>query len=943
MLFVSSAHRTKRGTRGFRVILFCRACGGALATAGLPAGNQLFAMHARCTVVLITTVCALVASDAPPARVIDFYGRDGKLYANGREFNVKGLNWFGQESKKRVPYGLWERPLTELLDFVAANGFNTLRFFVSLQNVAENLPTPQHFDAEDSPDLVGTNFIGMVQTIARHAAERGLLMVLVNHQVRNGYPDDWPGKWDGRLFDDEFNEERVLQIWTQIAESFCTDAYWNIIGVDIMNEPYALPWNEWADAASRIGNHVLEHCPRWLVLVEGTGNERPAEPGMEWGENMIGVKSKRVRLSNDSKLIYSPHIYGPGLFEANHLQEPEYMDGPGFPRSCRAVWERHFGYVRDLTKRPMIIGETGGHFRGRDHEWQQEMVRWSIERGFGLIYFALNPNTHDTGGILLDDWTTPDEKKLELLSALPSTPVSTIIALPVPQPALPPPALTPFVPECEWHDRADIAPRLCSDIASETACEQFWTSAISPPVVCSWVLLHGQQSCSGHEADPCPQPPTPPSPPSPPSPPPSPPSPPSALKAPTPILVENPSTEHVSEEGDRVVGGSDSAPSQSFGGVGLLTKLTAGLILLAVLIASASQATDALRRRHRGGRHRGAGFRKVDIASPESGFQTRKRSPLGRLSGACGRVWHALLNAIDAERGLHGADEAADDDEAPNPVFVISDPDPPYEAGEPESVAAPLVESPAMAETVGPLLLDQLASPPIPEVAACASAALASALPPQEPQFDLSGGEPMAAVGSDGVAIELGAPPAEHVAVPSDGSVLEEEKEEERTELVVFVTMPRSIDGGSSSDEDADDATVDTLHVPIEAVQGWCEEGWCSLPDLRAAIKDSFEQSEALLHHTAGDFDLWYASSEGRRSIVSATTNVNFVMQATRVWLAPNAAEAKRPARRRVSDTAGQNYRPRYDARDNPRQIGKGLTTPADPGSTVNWMSSSLD
>jgi len=26
---------------------------------------------------------------------------------------------------------------------------------------------------------------------------------------------------------------------------------------------------------------------------------------MEWGENMIGVRSKRVRLSNDSKLIYS--------------------------------------------------------------------------------------------------------------------------------------------------------------------------------------------------------------------------------------------------------------------------------------------------------------------------------------------------------------------------------------------------------------------------------------------------------------------------------------------------------------------------------------------------------------------------------------------------------------------------------------------------------------
>ena len=65
--------------------------------------------------------------------------------------------------------------------------------------------------------------------------------------------------------------------------------------------------------------------------------------------------------------------------------------------------------------------------------------------------------------------------------------------------------------------------------------------------------------------------------------------------------------------------------------------------------------------------------------------------------------------------------------------------------------------------------------------------------------------------------MELGAPPAEHVAVPSDGSILEEEEEEERTELTVYVTMPRPTDGGSSSDEDAD---VDTLHVPIEAVQG---------------------------------------------------------------------------------------------------------------------------
>ena len=885
---------------------------------GRAAQQPVLAMRTRCRSFLVATVCVLVASGPLPARVIDFYGRDGRLYANGKEFKVKGLNWFGQESKKRVPYGLWERPLTELLDFVAANDFNTLRFFVSMQNVAENLPTPQHFDAEDSPDLVGTNFIGMVQAIARRAAERGILLVLVNHQLRNGYPDDWPGKWDGRLFDDEFSERRVLQIWTQMTESFCTDTHWNIIGVDIMNEPYALPWNEWADAASRIGNHVLKHCPRWLVLVEGTGNEQPAEPGMEWGENLIGVRHKRVHLSNDSKLVYSPHVYGPGLFGANNLAEPEYMDGPGFPRSCRAVWERHFGYVRDLTKRPMIIGETGGHFSGRDHEWQQEVVQWSIEKGFGLIYFALNPNTQGTGGILLDDWTTPDKAKIKLLSALPSTPVNTVVELPVPQPALPPPALAPFEPECEWHGRSDIAPRLCSDIASEMACEHFWTSATSPPVVCSWVLLHGQQSCSGHEAEQCPQPPMPPSPPMPPRPPPSPLSPPSTLKVPVTIVEES------FGEGAVVMGGgSDSSPKQSFGGVSTLTKLTGGLMLLAILIASVYRAMDSLRNRHRR-----VGFRKVDIASPESGFQLRKRSPLGRVTGTCSRVWHALLSAIHAEREHYATDEAVDDNEAPQPVFVISDPDPHADAAEPESVVAPLVESTA------PLALDQVASPHFPKTAACAPpAALTSTMPTQEliAQVDLLGGEPL---NSDVVAVELGASSAEAepVMLPSEGSVLEEEAAVRG--LTVLVTMPRPTDGGSSDDDAADDTTVAILHVSSEAVQGWCEEGWCSLPDLRSGIKESFGQSDALQHLAAGDFDLWYASSEGRRSIVSATTNVSSVMRATRVWLAPNVTQPG-PARKvnPVADTAGQKYRPVYQTT---------LAT-ADPGNTVKWMSTSLD
>ena len=76
----------------------------------------------------------------------------------------------------------------------------------------------------------------------------------------------------------------------------------------LLNEPYSLRWSSWARAAEEIGNHVLEQCPRWLIFVEGIGNEEPSDPGMEWGENLMGVSSRPIKLRNASKLVYSPHV-----------------------------------------------------------------------------------------------------------------------------------------------------------------------------------------------------------------------------------------------------------------------------------------------------------------------------------------------------------------------------------------------------------------------------------------------------------------------------------------------------------------------------------------------------------------------------------------------------------------------------------------------------------
>jgi hypothetical protein len=49
-------------------------------------------------------------------------------------------------------------------------------------------------------------------------------------------------------------------------------------------------------------------------------------------------------------------------------------------------------------------------------------------RGIGIFYFALTPGSVDTGGLLKDDYTKPEQEKLDLLAKMPSTDVRQVVA-----------------------------------------------------------------------------------------------------------------------------------------------------------------------------------------------------------------------------------------------------------------------------------------------------------------------------------------------------------------------------------------------------------------------------------------------------------------------------------------------------------------------------------
>ena len=278
----------------------------------------------------------------------------------------------------------------------------------------------------EAPELANYRYLDMFLKLAQVAAQYGLLVLMVADRTT-------PKAHNGLWYDGVNSEDKVLESWGLISDKLCSQ--WNVFGVDLQQEPHKASWgkgsgipNDWGLAAERIGNRVLTDCARWLIFVQGVGYW-PGSPGMDsdsdgiwFGENLGGVKTQPVVLLDQSKLVYAPHSYGPATFN----QKP--FASPNFPENLPAIWDKRFGFVREQTGAPVVFGEMGGLYdsqgriggMGKDETWQKRAVQYAADEGIGVFYFALQPS-EDKGGLLKDDWSTPEAAKRRRLEAHTST------------------------------------------------------------------------------------------------------------------------------------------------------------------------------------------------------------------------------------------------------------------------------------------------------------------------------------------------------------------------------------------------------------------------------------------------------------------------------------------------------------------------------------------
>ncbi len=354
--------------------------------------------------------------------------------ANGNPVWLTGANWFGFNTSERVFHGLSTARMGDLLDAIASRGINVIRVPISTKLLLEwkdgRATVPESVNKSVNADLAGKTSLEIFEAFLAGSKDRGLKVILDVHSAQADNMGHLAPMW----YSGDITEKDFGDAWAWVAARYRHDD--TIIGFDLKNEPHGQPsetphakWdgstdpNNWRQEAERVSARIQVGNPDALILVEGV--EATPKAGMTnastsnadydfdwWGGNLRAAAAYPVRLNVANKLVYSPHDYGPLVYEQPWFQ------GAFTASSLRAdVWGPNWLYLHDNATAPLLIGEWGGRLGQdpRQDAWMTALRDLIVSDHLAHTFWCINPNSGDTGGLLLDDWKSWDEAKYALL------------------------------------------------------------------------------------------------------------------------------------------------------------------------------------------------------------------------------------------------------------------------------------------------------------------------------------------------------------------------------------------------------------------------------------------------------------------------------------------------------------------------------------------------
>jgi len=325
---------------------------------------------------------------------------------------IAGINWFGFESSTFVVHGLGQRDYHDLLRQIKTQGYNTIRLPFSDQLFfASSVPNGISFNNGMNHDLQGLDGLQTLDKIVAAAGQLGLRIILDHHGVDAG---SQVPLWSAP----DCSVSCFESDWQMLARHYLGNPM--VIGADLDNEPHgAACWGcgnpsvDWHMEAQKLGNKILAINPHWLIFVEGV--ECYKGDCYWWGGNLEGVADAPVQLSIPHQVVYSPHDYPPEVY---HLS---YFNAPDYPNNLQHIWDTHWGFIVKKGIAPLWLGEFGTQLANTvDRQWFTSIISYlgTGVTGINWAYWALNPDSGDTGGILQNDWITVNQNKQNYLNPI---------------------------------------------------------------------------------------------------------------------------------------------------------------------------------------------------------------------------------------------------------------------------------------------------------------------------------------------------------------------------------------------------------------------------------------------------------------------------------------------------------------------------------------------
>lgn len=339
----------------------------------------------------------------PPkiCRLPNYMAADGKIFASvggkNSEFHIAGVNWSGMENGEGIPHGLafGMSNIEDIAKQLVKNKFNAVRLPLNAMMILDDTMAPNtngFVNINTNPGFNVATYMEMITQVVQGLGRERIAVMLDIHKLDPAYSG---GASEKSWFTNKFTEADLNSAFQRLAKRLCNHRHYNIIGIDIKNEPIDGCWpaedadpscaaaNNWPRAVERFGDAIHKICPEWLIVAEGlfsSGNKMTVN-GLnvtydDWyGASLQNALKNPIKLKQKNKLVFAPHFYSPSVYPTDYffaapvsLKTQTYPEYPRSPDGNTAlmnavgqVMDNAFGFIANSDSGvPIVYGEFGG-------------------------------------------------------------------------------------------------------------------------------------------------------------------------------------------------------------------------------------------------------------------------------------------------------------------------------------------------------------------------------------------------------------------------------------------------------------------------------------------------------------------------------------------------------------------------------------------------------